>query len=188
MDGEEITPIQQAIKIIVETLQKTPQAAIPPGHIGAKQPVSVDDLPAVTVSAKNIKESGSGIGNFIGIEKEDADRVNEIKGSKLSGIFQISIWDLSVDKIDEITTAVIETVTANKTDLRKEGFLYLSLVDETSPSELSADPLKKVTVRSIEYEAIFEFISRETFGPEEIISEIRVNIKDTFDEKMILKK
>ena len=93
-----------------------------------------------------------------------------------------------MERIDEITTAIIEIITANKTDLRKDGFLYLSLVDEIYPSKLSTDPLKKAIVRLIEYQGVFEFISRETFGPEGIIKEIKVDIDDTFDENIILKQ
>lgn len=184
----EIASIQQAIKRIVETLQKIPPEIVPSGHVGVKRPVTEDDLPAVVILAKNIKESGSGIGNFVGIQKEDADRVSEIKGSKLSGIFQVSVWDISADRIEKIIVVIIETITANKTDLREAGFLYLSLVNEIYPSKLSADSLKEVIIRSIEYQVIFEFISRETLGPEGIIREIKVNLKDTFDENIILKQ
>ena len=174
--------IQQAIKRIVETLQKNPRNIIPLGHIGVKRPMSEDDLPAVVISVKNIEESSSGIGNFIGTQKEDADRISEIKGSKISGIFQINIWDLSADRIDEITTDIIEIITANKTGLRKDGFLNLSLVGEIYPFKLSADPPKEAMVRLIEYKGMFEFINRETSGPEEIIKEVHVHIDDVFDE------
>lgn len=180
----EITSIQQAINRIAETLQKIPQNIIPPGHIGVKRPISEEDLPIVVISVKNIIESSSGIGNFIGIQKEDTGRVSEIRGSKISGVFQIRIWDLSVDKVDEITTAIIETITADKTGLRKDGFLDLFLVGEIYSSKLSADPPKEAMVRLIEYKGMFEFVNRETFDPEEVIKEIHVHIDDVFDESV----
>lgn len=197
MDGKRKMSIQQAINKIVETLQKIPQNIIPPGHIGVKHPMSQDALPTIVISVKNIKESSSGIGNFIGIQKGDVDRISEIKGSKISGIFQIKIWDLSADKIDEITTSIIEIITANKIGLRRDGFLNLSLVDEICPSKLSADPPKEAMVRLIEYKGMFEFINRNISCPEEVIKEVHVRIDDVFnenvaedffDENMIVKK
>ena len=183
----EITPIQQSIKRIVETIQKIPSSIIPPDHIGIKQPVSENDLPTVIISAKNIKESSSGIGNFIGIQKEDTDRVSEIKGSRVSGIFQVNIWDLSVDRIDEITTAIIEIINVNRTDLKRDGFLYISHGNEMYPSKLSTDSLKEAMTRSIEYQGIFEFINRETC-PERTIKKIEVKIDNFHHEKMIIKQ
>lgn len=186
----DITPIQQAIKKIIETLQNIPQNIIPSNHVGMKSPIAKNDLPTVVISVKNIKELSPGIGNFIGIQKEDTDRVSEIKGSKISGVFQVNIWDLSPDRIDEITTAIIEIITTKKIDLEKDGFLYLSLdsFGEIAPSKLPTGPLKDAMTRLIEYQLIFELINRETFGPEGIIKEIHANIDDTIDEKMIIKK
>jgi hypothetical protein len=183
----EIMSVQQAIEGIIETLQKISQDTIPLGHIGVKRPLSEDDLPTVVVSVKEIKELFSGIGNLIGIQKEDAGRISEIRGSKISGIFQVNIWGLSAEKIDEITAAIIDIIAENKADLRKSGFLYLSMVNDIYPSKLSTDSMKEVMVRLIEYQVILEFIHKETFGPDEIIREIKVDIKDTFDEKMTIK-
>jgi hypothetical protein len=183
----EITPTQQAIKRIIETIQKIPQNIVPPDHIGTKKPVSENSLPTIVISAKDIKESSSGIGNFIGIQKDDRDRVFEIKGSRVSGIFQINIWDLSASKVDEILTAINEIITANKNDLKRDGFLYLSLIGETYPSKLSTDPLKEAVIRTIDYQGIFEFVDREICR-EGTIKEIKVNLDGFFSEKVIIKR
>lgn len=185
----EIIAIQQAIKRIVKTLQKIHPNVIPSGHIGVKRPASEDDLPAVVISVKNIKESSSGIGNFIGIQKGDVDRISEIKGSKFSGIFQVKIWDLSDARIDEITTAVIKIINTKKIALEKGGFTYLSLysLGEICSTKISTDPSKEAMVRLIEYQGIFELINRKNFGPEGVIKEVHVHIDDIFDENMTVK-
>lgn len=152
-----------------------------------KRPVSEDDLPTVVISVKNIKESSSGIGNFIGVQKDDAGRISEIKGSRISGIFQVNIWGLSAERIDEITTTAIKAIAENKAVLGESDFLYLSMVDDINPYKLSTDSMKEVMIRLIEYRGIFEFINKESFGPDETIREIRADIKDIFDENMTIK-
>lgn len=193
MDVSKITPVQQAIKRIIETIQKIPPNTIPPDHIGLTGPVSEGDLPAVVVSVLNIKELSSGIGNIIGIQKEGKDRISELKGSRVSGIFQLDIWDLSADRIDEITTAIVEIINANRTYLKREGFLYLSHGSEMSLTKLSTDPMlstdsqKGLMTRSIEYQGIFEFINRKPC-PEGVIKKIEVKIDNLHHENMIIKQ
>ncbi|MPN03660.1 hypothetical protein SDC9_150892 [bioreactor metagenome] len=83
--------------------------------------------------------------------------------------------------------AITETITANKNDLRRDGFLYLSLIGESYPSKLSTDSLKEVMTGIIEYQVIFEFINRK-ICPEGTIKEIKVNIYDFFNENIIIKR
>lgn len=186
----EIIPIQQAIKVVTETLRNISQNIILPDHIGVKRPIYESSLPTVVISAKDLREFGPGIGNLIGAQKADEDRVSEIKSSKISGIFQMNIWDQSDAKIDEITTAILEIINTKKIDLEKDGFMYLSLKSfgEIYPAKLSTNPQKEALVRLIEYQGTFELISRETFGPERAIKEIHVHIDDILNENMILKK
>lgn len=186
----DITPIQQAIKKIIETLQKIPQNIIHPDHIGTKWPVSKTDLPTIVVSVKNIKELSPGIGNFIGFQREDAEHVSEIKGSKIRGLFQINIWDMSTDKIDEITTVAIEIISSKKLELEKEGFLHISLdsFGEIIPSKITTDTLKDTMTRLLEYQVVYELINKEIHGPERIIKEVHATIDEVFDEKMIITK
>jgi histidinol phosphatase-like PHP family hydrolase len=84
----DITPIQQSIKLIKETLQKIPQNIILSDHIGMIRPVKSSDLPAIVISVKNIKELSPGIGNFIGIQREDTEIFQELKGSRIRGVFK----------------------------------------------------------------------------------------------------
>lgn len=186
----DITPIQQAIKKVIETLQKIPQNIIQSSHIGTKWPASKTDLPTIVVSVKNIKELSPGIGNFIGFQREDAEHVSEIKGSKISGLFQINIWDMSADKIDEITTSAIEIISSKKLELEKEGFLYLSLdsFGEIAPSKIATGTLKNAMTRLLEYQVVYELINKEIYGPGGVIKEIHATIDEVFDEKMTITK
>jgi hypothetical protein len=181
-----MTPIQQAIKIIIEVLRSIAQDTIPPDHIGVTCPLSEGDLPTTVISAKDLKEIDPGIGNFIGFQKNEAKRFSEIKSSKIRGTFQIKIWGQSIASTDEITTAVIETIETKKMDLKKGGFMYLSLnsFGEIIPAKLPIDPPKVAMVRLIEYQGIFELINIETFGPEGIIREVHVHIDSEFDENI----
>ena len=186
----DITPIQQAIKKIIETLQQIHQNIIPSNHIGVKLPMSKNDLPTVVISAKNIKELSPGIGNLIGIVRVDAEHISEIKGSKVSGLFQLNIFAISAEKVEEITTAIIGIISEKKVELEKGCFLYFSLesIGDIAPSKITSGLRRDVWSRLLEYHGMYELIDKETYGPEGFIKEIHAHIDDVFDEKMIIKE
>lgn len=155
-----------------------------------KWPINKNDLPVITISAKNIKELNPGIGNIVGVQKEYENKFFEIKSSQISGTFQVKIFDLSADTIEKITTTIVENLIVKKFDHEKAGFRFLSMysLGEIALLELAPEPLKNVMIRLIEYQWMFESVNKEIVDSEGIIKEINVRIDNTFDEEIKIKR
>lgn len=177
---------------MIGTLQQIPADIIPHDHIGIKWPASNNELPRVVISVRNINELNSGIGNFIGVHREDVEHISEIKGSKISGFFQLNILGITAENVNVITTAIINIISEKKDELEIEGFLSLSLesLGEIVPSKVGSGPFgqKNVWKRLIEYKGVYEHLYKEIFGSGEMIREIHASINELPDEKMIIKK
>jgi len=171
----------ESLNKLITTLKKIPNEIILPEHIGTKVPKVADDLPSIVASIKEIRESPIGIGGIITLEEIEEDAIKEIKGFKAVAIYQIDIWADSPQKIEEITNTMMEILFQNKNELRKRGFVSLS-IKSVSEIEFAKIGREDAWRKKVTYSGIYEMIVSETMGPEGIIKKICVDINSQFRE------
>jgi len=171
----------ESLDKLITILKKIPNEIILPEHIGTKMPKVVDDLPSIVVSIKKITESPIGIGGIISSEKIEENVIKEIKGFKAVAIYQMDIWVNSPQKIEEITNTMMEILFKNKNELRKKGFVSLSI---KSIGEIESKKIgrKDAWRKKVTYSGTYEMMVSETMGPEGIIKKICVDINSQFRE------
>lgn len=177
--------VWKAVQDFIQVLKLIPESVIPPDRIGVKRPSRIQDLPAVVVAIGEVEESPIGIGGLVKTHRVSENQWIEARGKKASGILLIEIWASSEEVMNEVASAVFQTIEASEKLIRGMGFIRFSN-REVRPMEDVLGMIRAVRM-VIGYSIVYEEIKADTVGPGGIIKQVHVEIGDEFNEEMDLR-
>lgn len=133
------------------------------GKVSTSEPRTVDNLPYLSVSAVNIKETAIGIGGVLLVQNTVEGGLRKVFGDRATMTLCIDIWATSTPLIEEISQKVTQFIFTNQTQLRSSGFLCLNIskISEVVSVTLGLVPPTHSYVykRRLEYRCIYEKIA-----------------------------
>lgn len=177
-----------AVQDFLQILNLISASVLPADHIGVRLPVEDTDLPALVVAISAVKETPIGLGGLVSLDKS-GEQWKETRGGRSSGLMWIEVWDSTAEKIMELTNAVFKHLETSQTQVSNAGFLKFT-TREVRPIEevkLGAGDNKALRM-AIGFSIVYEERKSSAIGPGGIIKEIKVDVRDQFDESMSIHK
>lgn len=169
----------KALKDLMAALGNCSPAIVPAGQVNTLEPKNIADLPHLTISGTDIKETPIGIGGILLMQNLAEGGSRKLRGYKAAMTFRVDIWADSGALIEDITQKVTQFIFDSQVQMRGSGFVSLCLnsIGEVVPVSIRktrttyADAWK----RRLEYQGIYEQILEET-GSGRIINKPNISI------------
>jgi hypothetical protein len=182
-----VWPGLQALNNFIAVLREIPPDVIAAEHISSARPSRANDLPHVTVTGREIKESPVGIGGILLEQKSGEEEIRKVWGQKVAMTYRLDIWADSIEQVERISQGVTQFLFEKSEEMRGGGFIRLSL---DSIGEIATTSLRRLIGsttayrRRLEYKGIYEQITSQTIGGGGIIKTIDVEIDEQLRESM----
>jgi hypothetical protein len=172
----------EALYGLIATLKSLPSGIVPKEHVNTSEPKTLIDLPHITVSCSDIKETPLGVGGVLAIKTLSRGKASKSTGYRAAMTILIDVWAKSGTKTDGISEGVSRLIFDNRIPLRRSGFVVLSInrIGEVVSTGIPKTKTTSVAVwkRRLEYRCIYEQVSTKTEKPRRII-----DIQESISEK-----
>lgn len=175
----------QAVRDVVELMKLLPQGAVPSDHVGTATPSKPQDLPAMAVALRDVRESPSSVGGLAGTQAVSADQWSERTVVRTRAVLELTMFAGNPADLDELTDATAALLGA-RVDLRKRGFLDFSILSISAGAErdIGRNAQAGAFARTIECSIVHEEVPEVTTGPGGLIRTVHVELSEQFNEVM----
>ncbi len=167
-----ITSIE-ALNGLIAALDGLSPNIVPKLRVNTIKPKTIADLPRITVSSTDIKETPIGIGGVLMISTLARGKASKSIGYKATMTFLMDILAESDTQVEEISQKVTQFLFDSRVHLRRSGFVSLSIngISEVVSASIRKTGTKYVDIwkKRLVYRGIYEQVFTETVVPPRII-------------------
>lgn len=170
----------EALYGLIATLKSLSPNIVPTEHVNTIEPKIITELPHITISSADIKETPVGIGGILMIKTPAKGKASKATGYKATMTLIIDVYAKSGTKVDGISEKVTRFLFDSSVPLRRSGFLFLS-INRIGEVVSTGIPKTKTTCvdiwkRRLEYRCIYEQVLTVTEVPQRVIGNDRISI------------